>query len=75
MAPLEIGLAIFEFHSGEFAPQNRDKKVAVPARRLQKARVNALGLVLHEIEHGFNQPSRGENLPVVGDALFGLSRS
>jgi len=70
--PLEIGFAVFEFHSGEFAPEDLDKEVAVAARRFQKARVNALGFALHEVEHGLDHPRGGENLPVVGDALFGL---
>ena len=70
--PLEVGLAVLEFHGGQLAPQDLHEEVAAPARRLQKARVNALGLVLHQVEHGLDHPRRGEDLPVVGDALFGL---
>ena len=31
---------------------------------------HALGLAFHEVEHGLNHPCGGEDLPVVGDALF-----
>jgi hypothetical protein len=70
--PLKIGLAVFEFHGSELAPQDLREEIAIAARRFQKARVNALGLALHEVEHGLDHPRGGENLPVVGDALFGL---
>ena len=70
--PLEVGLAVFEFHGGELAPQDLHEEVAAPARRLQEAGVNALGLVLHQVEHRLDHPRGGEDLPVVGDALFGL---
>jgi len=68
--PLEVGLAVFEFHGSQFAPQDLHEEIAVPACRLQKARVNALGLAFHKVEHGLNHPCGGEDLPVVGDALF-----
>ena len=67
---LEIGLAVFEFHGGELAPEDLDEEVAVPARRLQNARVNALRLALDQVEHRLHHPCRGEHLPVVSDALF-----
>jgi hypothetical protein len=72
VSPLEIGLPVFESHCGQLAPENLHEEVAVPACRLQKARVNALGLALYEVKHGLNHPRGGENLPVVGDALFGF---
>ena len=68
--PLEVGFSVLEFHGGELAPQDRHEKVAAPARRLQEAGVNALGLVLHEVEHRLDHPRRSEDLPVVGDAAF-----
>lgn len=72
VAPLEIRLAVFEFHGGELALKDLHEKVAAAAGRLQKPRVNALGLAFHEIKHGLDHPFGGENLPVVGDALFGF---
>ena len=43
---LEVGLPVLEFDGGELALQNLDEEVPAPARRLQEAGVNALGLVL-----------------------------
>ena len=70
MPPLEVGLAVLEFDGGELAPQDRHEEVAAPAGRLQEAGVDALGLVLHQVEHRLDHPCRGEDLPVVGDALL-----
>ena len=67
---LEVGLPELEFDGGELALQNLDEEVAAPARRLQEAGVDALGLVLDEVEHRLDHPRRGEDLPVVGDAFF-----
>ena len=67
---LEIGLPELEFDGGELALQNLHEEVAAPARRLQEARVDALGLVLHEVEHRLDHPRRSEHLPVVGDAFL-----
>ena len=70
VSPLEIGLPVFESHCGQLAPENLHEEVAVPACRLQEARVNALGLAFHEIEHCFHHPRGREYLAMVGDALF-----
>ena len=72
--PLKVGLPVLEFDGGELALQDPDEEVAAPARRLQEAGVNALGLALDEVEHRLDHPRRGEDLPVVGDALFGLDQ-
>ena len=73
--PLEVGLAELEFDGGELALQDRDEEVAAPARRLQEAGVDALGLALHEVEHRLDQPRRSEHLPVVGDAFLGFDQA
>ena len=39
------------------------------------AGVNALGLALHQVEHRLDHPRGGEDLPVVGDSLFGLYKA
>ena len=70
MPPLEIGFAIFEFHGGELALQDSDEEIPAPARRFQKAGVNAFGFALDEVEHRLDHPRGGEYLPVVGDTLF-----
>ncbi len=31
-------------------------------------------LIIHQVEHRLDHPRGGENLPVVGDALFGLDQ-
>ena len=68
--PLEIRLAVFEFHGGELAPQDLDQEVAAAAVRFQEAGIDTIGLRLHEVQHCLYQPRRSEDLPVVGDALF-----
>jgi len=68
--PLEVGFTVLEFHGGEFAAQNLYKKIAAPARRLQKAGVNTQRLILHQVKHSLDHPIGGEHLPMVGDALL-----
>ena len=72
MPPLEVGLAELELDGGELALQDLHEEVAAPARRLQEAGVDALGLVLDQVEHRLDHPRGGEDLPVVGDALLRL---
>lgn len=67
----EVGLAVFPFHLGEFALEDFHEKIAAPASGLQKAGADAIGLVLHQIQHGLDHPSGRENLAVISDALFG----
>ena len=59
---------------GELALQDRDQKVARPARWLEEAGVDPLGLVLHQVEHRLDQPCGSEHLPVVSDASLRLIR-
>jgi len=68
---LKIRLAVAEFNRGELAPQDLHEEIAAPARRFQKARVNALGFVFHKIEHRLYHPRRGKDFPMLGNALFG----
>jgi hypothetical protein len=70
MALLKVGPAVFEFHGGKLAPQNLHDEVAAPARRLQKAGINALRLVFYQIEHRVYHPCRSEYLSVVSNALL-----
>src|SRR5437870_6149824 len=63
--PLEIGLAVFEFYGSELAPQDRHEEVATPAGWLQKAGVDSLRLVFHQIEHRLNDPRGSKDFPVV----------
>jgi hypothetical protein len=69
---LEVGPVVLEFYCGEFAPQDLHKEVAAAARRLKEAGVNALRLTLHKVEHSLDQPRRGEDFSVVGNALSRL---
>ena len=66
----KVGLPELEFDGGELPLQDADEEVPAPARRLQEAGVNALGLVLDEVEHRLDHPRGSEYLPVVGDPLF-----
>ena len=70
--PLEFGPGVLEFHCGKLAPKHFHEEIAAAAGRLQEARVDPLGLVLHEVEHGLNHPFGGKDFPMVGNALFGL---
>ena len=63
---LEIaGLAIFGFHRGELALEDRHDEIPAAASGLQKARVDALRLAFDQIEHRLDQPRRGEYLAVI----------
>ena len=68
--PLKVGLPELEFDGGELALQDLNEEVPAPARRLQEAGVDALGLVLDEVEHRLDHPRGREDLPVVGDAFL-----
>ncbi len=74
MSPLKVGLAELRLYGGQFALQDRNKEVPTSASRLQKTRVNALGLALHQVKHVFDQPLRRKYLPVVCNALLGLDQ-
>src|SRR5262245_61833702 len=74
MSFLKIGLAELRLYSGQFTLQDGDKKISAPARWLQEARINALGLALHEVKHLFDQPRRRKNLPVVYNAPLGFDQ-
>ena len=70
MPPLEFGLAELDFDGGEFSLQDADEEVPAAAGWLQETRVDAVCLVLDQVEHGFDHPRRGEHLTVVGNAFF-----
>ena len=72
---LEVGLAEFDFYCGKLALQDRHQKVATAASGFEKAGVDALRLPFDKVEHLFDQPRRGENLSMIGDALFGLNQT
>jgi hypothetical protein len=74
MPPLKVGLAELGFYGGQLALEDRDKEVPTSASRLQKTRVNALGLALHQVKHVLDQPPRRKHLPVIGNAPFGFDQ-
>lgn len=53
----------------ELAAQYLDEEIAIAAGRLQKARVEALGLGTYEVEHGIHLPLGREHLAMSGHAL------
>ena len=69
MPLFEVGLPVLEFDGGKLALQDPDEEVPAPARRLQEARVDALGLALDEVEHRLDHPRGSEYLPVVRDTF------
>ena len=56
----------------ELALQDLDNKITASSGWFQKAGINALRLVLYEVEHGINQPCGSEYLSMVGNAFSGL---
>lgn len=67
---LEIRLAVSQFYGGQLTLEDLHREIAAAARGFEEAGVDALGFSLYQIEHRLDQPFGGENLPVVGDALF-----
>jgi hypothetical protein len=67
---LKVGLPELEFNGRELPLQDTNKEVPTPARWLQESGIDAFRLALHQVEHCLHQPRRGEDLPMVGDALF-----
>lgn len=59
------------FHHPQLARQNLDQEIARAAGRLQKARVDAFGLLPDKVEHGIDLALGGVDLAVVDHALFG----
>jgi hypothetical protein len=70
MLLFEIGLPKLDSECKELARQNLHEEIAASASRLQKARINALGLPLDEIQHRLDKPCGRENLSVVSDTLL-----
>lgn len=66
----KIGFAEFDFNSGEFTLKDSHEEVAAPARRLQEAGVNALGLAFDKVKHRFDHPWGSKYLSVVSDTLL-----
>ena len=56
----------------KLARQNFGKKVAVAARRFQKAGINALRFLFHKVTHGFHFAFGGKYFAVICHALFGF---
>lgn len=71
----EVGFPELALDGRELAPQDFDNKVAAPACRFQEAGVDALRLILDEIEHGIDQPRGSEYLSVVSNALSRLDQT
>ena len=57
---------------GEFAAKNLGKEIAVAASGFKEARVDALGLFFHEVEHGIDFTRIGEHLAMVLHPSAGL---
>jgi hypothetical protein len=69
LLPLAGRSPVTRVNDVELAPQHLCEEVAVAARGLQKARVDALGLLLHHVEHGVDLALVGEHLAVLLHAL------
>jgi hypothetical protein len=60
---------------GELASQDRDEEVPRTAGGFEESGVDALGLMLDEVEHVLDEPGRGEHFAVVCDALLRLHQA
>lgn len=67
----QLALAIPGFDDAEFPLENLSQKIPIAASRLKKARVNPLGLLFDEIEHGVDLTRTGQHLAVIGNPLPG----
>ena len=65
LLPVGHGPAIALVADRQLAMQYLGEEIAVATCRLTKTRVNALGLVLDEIEHGVHLPFGSEHLAAL----------
>lgn len=72
MRALERRGTVLEFYGGQLAPQDLHEEVPATAGGLEEARVDALALVLDEVEHRLDHPCRCEDLVVVSHPFLGL---
>jgi hypothetical protein len=54
MTSLKLEFAELHLYGGQFTLQDGNKKVPASAGRLQKTRVNALSLAVHQVKHFFD---------------------
>ena len=69
MTLLEFRFPEFLLHTRQLAKEHLDEEVPAPAGGLKKPGIDALGLVLDQVEHRFDHPGRREDLTVVGNTL------
>lgn len=70
MRLLKLGFSKLGFDGSKFSLQNANQKIATPAGRFQKTRVNSVRLVFDEVEHGVDQPWRREHFAMVGNSFL-----
>lgn len=70
---IQLAAAVFSLHDLQFAAQNLGQEVACPAGGLKEARVDPLGFLLHQIEHGIHLPLAGEHFAVIGNPFPGYN--
>jgi hypothetical protein len=69
MLALKIALAVSSVNGREFALEYGLEEIARTTGRLEKSRVDALGLTLDKVEHVFHHPLWSEHFAVIGDSL------
>ncbi len=74
MVALEVTLAISVMDGREFALQNWHQEVPRTAGRLKEPGVDALRLVLDEVQHRVDHPFRCKDLAVVGNPSLRLHK-
>jgi hypothetical protein len=66
----ESGLSELDLDGCKFPLQNANDEIPASAGWFQEPRVDSVCLVFDKIEHGIDQPWRGEHLSMVGNSLL-----
>ncbi len=69
---VQLAFGVASLHHPQLAPQDFHQKVTRAAGRFQEARVNPLGFLPHQVEHGVHDGRWRQHLAKIAHALFGF---
>jgi len=67
---VELACAVARLDHAKLAFEDFGQEVSGPASRFEEARVNPLGLGLHQVQHGIDLALSGQHLSMIRDPLF-----